>query len=116
MTTEATLIRWLPEAIGFPAYHSRPDANPPPKLCTLQRTGGHRESVATETVQIAIQCWAPTLAEAAEMAELLDRIMPLFAYEPEIHKVEHQSTYEFSGVNKEPRYQSTYEITVRSCI
>lgn len=116
MPVEAALIKWLSERTQYQAFHSRPAQNAPPKLFTLQRTGGLRESVATEAPEIAIQCWAPTTLESAQMAEELDRLMPQFAFEPDIHKVDHIGTYEFPGENREPRYQSAYQITVRSCI
>ena len=116
MLVEAALIKWLSEHTPYKAFHSRPDCHAPPQLFTVQRTGGPRESVATEAPEIAIQCWAQTTLKAAQMAEELDRVMPQFAFEPDVHKVTHISTYEFPGENREPRYQSAYQITVRSCV
>ena len=100
MVVESTLIKWLKDQTGIEAAHSRPDKDAPAYLFTVQRTGGQRESIATEAPELAIQCWAPTMAEAAKLAEQLDKLMPRFAYEPDIHRVEHLSTYEWEGENR----------------
>lgn len=115
MSVEATLIQWL-NSQGFEAAHSRPDTDAPSELLTIQRVGGSRQSVATISPTIVIQCWSTSMAKAADLAERVDKIMPRFAFEPDIHRVDPGSIYEFPGANREPRYQATYTITARSCI
>lgn len=90
-----------------------PPKDAPREFVTFERTGGQRLSVASEEVQVAIQCWAQSMERAEELAYTVDAVMPRFGYEPFIYRVERNSMYEFPGEDRDPRYQITYSIVHR---
>lgn len=115
MNVETLLIDWLRDELGLCVCATRP-VNAEGSLLTVERVGGPRESVATDNATIAIQSWASSMEKAAELAGQVDKKMAHFTDVPEVCKVERDSIYRFPGENKEPRYQGTYHVTVRSCI
>ena len=112
---ESTVINWL-NANGFTAYGSEPkneypnENNSRDAFLVVQKTGGgvvNRLRNAT----IAVQSYAPTLAEAAQLNEAVITVMGNIIELAGITAVRLNSDYEFSKTStKQPRYQALFEI------
>lgn len=97
------------KARGFHAYMEMPQ-NPPDKFLLIQKTGGGgREHIFDAT--IAIQSYAPTLYETAQLNEILKIAMEFLIENDEICHVELNSDYNFTDTQtKRYRYQAIYNI------
>lgn len=110
---EADLIAYLASQ-GFEAYAELPadvglgSLRP---LVTVERTGGysiHRSTVEAATV--AVQSWAASTLEAAELARLVDRALAAAAdHVPAVMRCERTAMYRFTD-GQRPRYQATYDL------
>ena len=84
---EASLIAWLPCAVGAPAYAEVPDPRPV-RFLKVERTGGICQ-VGIDFPTVAVQAWAPTAYEASELALAVRDAMLLRAVEvPQIRHVD----------------------------
>ncbi len=63
---EATLIAWLPRAVGVPAYAEVPDPRPG-RFLVVQRTGGVM-TVGIDNPTVSVSCWAGSAYDASELA------------------------------------------------
>lgn len=84
---EASLIEWLPGAVGAPAYADVPDPRPE-RFLMVERTGGTCR-VGIDFPTVAVQAWAETAYEASELALAVRDAMLLRAVEiPQIRRVD----------------------------
>ena len=114
MNIEAALIGWLDIRIQPLVAADRP-SDPPEVMVTVERTGGSADTVVIDRAMIAVQCWARTRLETAELAYEVDELVSgQFQHEAGIHRVERNSLYNYPTDKKEPRYQIVYEITTVS--
>lgn len=107
---EARLKTWLAEKTSEITCTEVP-YNRPARFISIERTGGGQENILADKASIAIQCWAASRADAAALAVSVCEVLPSFAYEPNIHKVEIQSCYNFPDSQKRNRYQIVALIT-----
>lgn len=84
---EASLVSWLPGAVGTPAYAQVPDPRPE-RFLLVERTGGIcRIGIDYPTVEV--QAWAPTAYEASQLALAVRDAMLTRAVEvPQIRHVD----------------------------
>lgn len=79
-------------------------------VVTVERTGGysiHRSSI--ESASVAVQSWAASTLEAAELAAAVDRAMAAAADSvPSVMRCERTAMYRFPD-GQRPRYQAIYE-------
>lgn len=106
---EKTVMDYLTETIGVPAYMERP-ASPPNEYIIVEKTGSEkRNCVYTST--IAIQSYADTLEHAAALSELVRGAMEDILELPEIGGVREGSEYNFTNpADKQYRYQAVFTI------
>lgn len=62
----AALVAWLPGKCGVPVSSKVPEERPE-RFVTVERTGGAR-SIGSDRPALAVQAWAQTDAEAAQLA------------------------------------------------
>lgn len=107
---ELAFIEFVKARIGIEAYADVPNPRPS-EFVTVERTGGARDSVVIDNPVLAIQCWAKTRYEASALAREVDGVLPDFAYEPGICKVDRASLYNFPDEEGgDGRYQIVAEI------
>lgn len=84
---EASLIAWLPKAVGAPAYAEVPDPRPE-RFLLVERTGGICQ-VGIDFPTVVVQAWADTPYEASELALSVRDAMLLRAAEiPQVRHVD----------------------------
>lgn len=112
---ESTVISWL-DANGFTAYGEEPQNKKPNEFfssetfCVVQKTGSG-ESNRIREATIAVQSYAPTLAECAELNEAVITAMKNMIELDGITAVKLNSDYEYSKTStKQPRYQAVFDI------
>lgn len=89
---EGALIAYLKRETGVETYAEVPNPRPD-EFVTVERTGGPRTDVVVDNPMLAIQCWSTSRLAASKLALSVDEVLPAFAYEPNIHKVERLSLY-----------------------
>lgn len=107
---EKVILDYLTENASVAVKMMRPE-KPPQKYIMIEKTGSYTENRVT-TSTFAIQSYAPTLLEAAELNEdvkvLMDGIIDLNV----ISKAKLTSDHNFTNAaTKQPRYQAVYDIT-----
>lgn len=113
MIPEIRLIGWLGERVDAPVKSEVPNPRPN-RLVTVDRTGGPRRSIIIDQAQIDVFCWAESRAEALKLADSIDKLMPEFAWENDVFKVERQTFSWFPSSDDVPRYLLGYQITVNA--
>ena len=105
------LIEWLPGEIGVPAHDAPPDPRPR-RFATVERVGGE-SAVGIDRPVLAVQLWAPSNAEAEELAlECRDALNLRAASIPCVHGVHAGSPVSFPDPDsRSARYQSTVRAT-----
>lgn len=84
---EASLIAWLPDKVGAPAYAQVPDPRPDAFL-TVERTGGIA-TIGIDNPTVAVSAWAETAYEASQLALKVRDAMLMDAVEiPQIRHVD----------------------------
>ena len=104
------LIEWLPGEIGAPVHDAAPDPRPR-KFATIERVGGE-SGVGIDRPVLAVQLWAPTAAEAEELAlECRDALNLRAASIPRVHGAHASSPVSFPDPDSR---SARYQITVRA--
>lgn len=109
MDIEAEAIIWLNANFRVPAYSDVPEERPA-EFLTVERTGGPSDQVSIDRPSVAVQCWAKTRADAAQLANDLDAVMRDFAQHPGVSRVSRTALYNFPTAQNEPRYQVTFDL------
>ena len=107
---EKTLLDYLNQNLSVPVYMERP-VNPPSKYVLIEKTGSSRRN-KIYTAMIAVQSYAPSLYEAAELNETAKAKTEDAAELNQICRVSLNSDYNFTNTAmKQYRYQAVFEIT-----
>lgn len=115
MVIEREILNYLSENLTVPVYMYRPESNPNPGMLSfviVQKTGGSMTDGMIRHATIAIQTYAPTAEEAAELMEDVITVM----WNMDRHDIP-QADLESGPVpfplttTKQPRYQAVYAIT-----
>lgn len=109
MKIEAYLVSHLSEAVGYTVRADVPNPRPE-RLVTVSRTGGGSDSTVLDRPTVAVQCWAPTRSEAADMALEVESVMDALPETPWCTRSEKNSDYYFPGEGGEPRWQLVYDL------
>lgn len=111
MTIEQFIIEYLNGALSNVSVSGSVPHPMPDKFVTVELTGSNRVDMVT-TATIAVQSWAGTRAEAAELNETVKALMDAIISEPEISRSALDSDYNYTDLStNHPRYQAVYEIT-----
>lgn len=112
---EAKVINWL-IANGLTAYGEEPKNEYPNEnmsrdsFLVVQKVGGGMSN-RIRRATIAVQSYAPTLAECAELNEAVITVMENIIELADITACRLNSDYEFSKTStKQPRYQAVFEV------
>lgn len=108
MDIEATVIRYLSTKVGYLVASDVPNPRPD-YMVTVERTGGPCE-YGIDRPTMAIQCWAPTRAEAASLVyEVSDALEGITEIE-EVVQLSINSTYNWPTEKNEQRYQMVVDL------
>lgn len=105
---EASIVAWIAANTGWDAATEVPNPRPE-RFVSIERTGGGVTGIVLDNPTVAIQCWAPTRAEAAEMAYSIRDMLPSFKYEANVRAVLINSIASFPAPDS-PRYQIVADI------
>jgi hypothetical protein len=68
--TVAAIIGVLDTALGVDVRHRIPNPRPDTLVVVTDTGGSYGRTRISEAVQISVDCWAPTVAEAHDLAQL----------------------------------------------
>ena len=107
---EQTVIDYLGHIV--PAYAEEPETVPEDGLyCVVEKTGGGQIAPGIRDAMIAVQCYAPSLAAAAQLCENVIAYMPGIVPLPGIFRCELNSSYNYTDDRKKAyRYQAVFGI------
>lgn len=107
---ERTVMDYLEESLQTECRTERPE-DPPARYILVEKLPSTiREHISIS--RIALQCYAPTLYEAAELSTRAKIAMLEMISLDDIAAVGLESEYNFTNpVDKQPRYQAVFEIT-----
>lgn len=107
---EFVLLDYLENALDIPAYMEKP-ANMPAYFLVLEKVGSAEENYIP-SANIAIQSYAPTLAEAAKLNARVKEAMQDAITLDAVSSVKLNSDYNFTDTDtKQYRYQGVYVVT-----
>jgi len=107
---EILILNYLKD-VGFQAYMEMPKNTPSFPFVIIEKTGSSKEN-QIETSTIAIQSYASSLYEAAELNEDIKASMEDAVVVDEITRVSLNSDYNFTDTEtKRYRYQAVFDIT-----
>lgn len=107
---EATIINYISDVVGIPAYAEQPD-DPPEEFLLVEKTGSSLSNFI-HTATIAIQSYADSMFRAAEInADVRTAMWGIDELE-NIFACGLNSDYNFTDTTqKKYRYQAVFEIT-----
>lgn len=111
MNGEAFLIKAFNDArntLGVDTFGDIPPVRPS-EFITVERVGGRRERVQ-QSLLLAVQCWAPTRAKAAKLADKVEAFIDELRLSSEVALAEVESVYNFPDSESG---QARYQLTVR---
>jgi len=109
MTIEQFAIGYLSGRLSVPVSGSVPSPRPD-RFVTVERTGGRRVN-KIPSATLAVQSWAASLADAAELNAQVEAAMEAMAAEPDISRSALDSSYNYTDeATKTPRYQAVFEV------
>lgn len=107
---ETTVLNYLSEELAEPCYMEVP-AEPPATFVVIDKTGSSRLNLVNEAT-LAIQSYAATKAQAAELNERVKSAMDNIITLADIGGVKLNSDYNFTNTQtKKYRYQAVYVLT-----
>lgn len=107
---EAVIREYLEQALNVPVYLQIPN-NPAAKYVSIERTGGG-DSNFINSATFAIQSWADSLYEAANLNEQVKELMNNAVTLPMISASDLNSDYNYTDTTtKKYRYQAVYDLT-----
>ena len=107
---EKVILEYLSEELNVPVSMQAPE-NKTEKYVVLEKTGSSQENHLC-TAMFAIQSYAGSLIEAAELNETVKQAMFDAITLSQITRVYLNSDYNFTDEStKRPRYQAVFEIT-----
>lgn len=106
---ETTVLDYLSSALSEPCSLEVPE-RPPARFVLLEKTGSSRKNFIN-TATFAVQSYAPSLFEAAELNERVKAAMDDLIQLPDIISSDLDSDYNFTDTStKRYRYQAVYDI------
>ena len=106
---EKILLDHLSAALPVPVCMEVPE-DPPGTFCLLEKTGGS-ENDHICTAVVAVQSWARTLLEAAELNEQVKAAMRRAADRDEIAHVRLNTDYNYTDTStRHYRYQAVFDL------
>lgn len=107
---EATVISYLASALSVPVSAELP-ATLPASFAVVEKTGGS-EANHIRDATIAVQSYAPTLFEAAQLNEAVLAAMKGLVTLPSVSRCTLNTSYNFTDPStKQYRYQAVFDIT-----
>ena len=107
---EKIILDFLSNSLpDVPCYMERPEKKPAGKYIILEKTGS---SLANHlpSATIAVQSYAPTLEQAADLNQAVKAVLLNSQTEEEISGVRLQTDYNFTNTaTKETRYQAVFD-------
>ena len=106
---EATILHYLEAHLTDPVCMLRP-ADPPARYYLLELTGAAlSETIFSATM--ALQSYAPTLLDAAEMSRAAIDVMIGAVELDEVARVDLNTNYNYTDPEtKQPRYQAVFDV------
>lgn len=109
MNIEEFIVDYLSGALSVPVSGDVPSPVLP-RFVTVEKTGGGREN-KIPSATIAVQAWAETRADAADLCSEVEAAMEAILAEPEISRCALDSSYNFPDLErKKPRYQAVFSV------
>lgn len=109
MTIEEFIIDYLTGELDVPVRAEVP-ANPPALFVLVERTGSSTVNRIT-TTELAVQSWASSLLEAAELNETVKAAMAGMLAHGEISAVSCETDYNYTDTTtKHYRYQAIFDV------
>lgn len=109
MTIEEFIVDYLSGVLSVPVSGDVPSPVLP-RFVTVEKTGGGREN-KIPSATIAVQAWAETRADAADLCSEVEAAMEAILAEPEISRCALDSSYNFPDLErKKPRYQAVFSV------
>lgn len=113
---EELLVAYLSENLDIPVAADVPEnTDEIESFISLERTGGHFDSIVLDHPTVAIQCWATTRKYAKDLAYQVDsfiRAMPDVYYN--VADVSRNSLYNFPDIKtRKPRYQLVADFLIQ---
>ena len=106
---EPTVIEYLFDALGVPVSGGVP-ADPPATFVTVEKTGGRRVNRISAST-LAIQSWAPSIAEAAALNDRVKAAMEGIVQLDSICSCELNTDYNYTDSTRNRcRYQGVFDV------
>lgn len=110
MSVEAFVIQYLAAALPEVPVSGNVPSPLPDRFVTVEKTGS-RERDFVYTSALAVQSWAKSTAEAAELNERVKALMARAVELPEISSCELDSDYNYTDTARNhPRYQAVFAV------
>lgn len=107
---EKTIADYLASALSVPVCMEMPET-PPSSIVLVEKTAGGRKN-RVNSAMLAIQSYAPSLLQAAQLNEAVKSAMENAADLAEVCSAELNTDYNFTDTaSKRYRYQAVYDIT-----
>lgn len=107
---EKIILDYLDQELSVPVYMERP-ADPPGHFVLIEKTGSGKTNYICDAM-IAVQSYAPSLYEAAELNEEVKTVMENMIVLDDICRVSLNSDYNFTDTAMRAyRYQAVFDIT-----
>lgn len=106
---EVQFLDFVKQKLKIPAYLEEP-AKPPKRYLVIEKTsaGG---TLHLKEATLAVQSYAPTLKECAELSEEVINVARSFPEEDEVASISLNSEYNFTDTErKRHRYQAVFDI------
>jgi len=108
---EARIIEYLAETLDIPVYAEVPEGNTGGEFLVVEKTGSRRTNYIDEAT-IAVQSYADSLADAAELNQLVKTAMLNLWTQDDVSAVRLNSDYNFTDTTtRRYRYQGVYVVT-----
>ena len=109
MTIEEFIVDFLSGELSVPVSGDVPSPVLP-NFVTVEKTGGRSENKISSAT-VAVQSWAESRADAADLCAEVEAAMEALVEEPEISHCSLDSSYNFPDLSrKKPRYQAVFSI------
>lgn len=106
---EKTVLQHLQSALACPVLLEIPPG-PPDRFVLIEKTGGSR-SEHIRRATFAVQSWADSLFEAAELNEQVKAAMDTLADRDEVSACRLNAEYNFTDIQtKHYRYQAVFDL------
>lgn len=106
---EATIIEYLSGQLTVPVYGGMP-SHPPASFVTVEKTGGRREN-RLDAATLAVQSWAASIEQAAQLNEQVKAAMFGSIELDSISSCDLDTDYNYTdSVRQRPRYQAVFDL------